>query len=146
MKNGTRHSLARIPLRWMIRECFKVKTGIIFDAHMVKNEVGLVIEPNLTVPILGSHSSIGKKLAVEEHKSLWRRLKEAYNWIMPKKEDSKKEDSSLKGFISNTEPEEELGDALSPIYDQFDRGLRWKFMDYFIPCESSPSNRSRRLQ
>ncbi|KAI9455939.1 hypothetical protein BJY52DRAFT_1384548 [Lactarius psammicola] len=28
--NGTRNSLARIPLRWMIRECFRANTGIQF--------------------------------------------------------------------------------------------------------------------
>ena len=43
MANDTRYSLARIPLRWMIRECFKAKTGIIFDAHMLKYETGLNI-------------------------------------------------------------------------------------------------------
>ena len=32
MENGTRHSLARIPLRWMIRECFRTHTGIQFEA------------------------------------------------------------------------------------------------------------------
>ena len=43
VKNGRRHSLARIPLRWMIRECFNLGTGIIFDAHMLKHEIGLDI-------------------------------------------------------------------------------------------------------
>ncbi|KAJ7887037.1 hypothetical protein B0H14DRAFT_3127703, partial [Mycena olivaceomarginata] len=30
--NGTKHALSRIPLRWMIRECFDTKTGILFKA------------------------------------------------------------------------------------------------------------------
>ena len=30
MKNEVRNNLARISLRWMIRECFKLKTGILF--------------------------------------------------------------------------------------------------------------------
>jgi len=30
--NGTRHALSRIPLRWMIRECFATNTGILFKA------------------------------------------------------------------------------------------------------------------
>ena len=30
MKNDVRHSLARISLRWMIRQCFLTKTGILF--------------------------------------------------------------------------------------------------------------------
>ncbi|KAJ3924987.1 MAG: hypothetical protein NXY57DRAFT_1033063 [Lentinula lateritia] len=40
VKNDTRNSLARIPLRWMIRECFKVGTGIMFHEEMLK-QVGL---------------------------------------------------------------------------------------------------------
>ena len=44
VQNGTRNSLARIPLRWMVRECFKVDTGIIFDGHMLKHEIGLDVD------------------------------------------------------------------------------------------------------
>ncbi|KAJ3852000.1 hypothetical protein EV368DRAFT_74289 [Lentinula lateritia] len=40
VKNDTRNSLARITLRWMIRECFKVGTGIMFHEERVK-QVGL---------------------------------------------------------------------------------------------------------
>ncbi|KAF7348055.1 hypothetical protein MSAN_01757900 [Mycena sanguinolenta] len=57
VRNDTRHCLARIPLRWMIRECFKVTflvftlqidvnqtpkadTGIMFDAQRLQ-ELGL---------------------------------------------------------------------------------------------------------
>ncbi|KAL0575790.1 hypothetical protein V5O48_006188 [Marasmius crinis-equi] len=34
--NNTRHSLARIPLRWMIRQCFLLNTGISFHREMLK--------------------------------------------------------------------------------------------------------------
>lgn len=34
--NDTAHSLARIPLRWMIRKCFRAKTGIIFDVELLR--------------------------------------------------------------------------------------------------------------
>jgi hypothetical protein len=40
VKNDTAHALSRIPLRWMIRECFRCNTGIIFDAIMLQ-QVGL---------------------------------------------------------------------------------------------------------
>lgn len=43
MKNDTPHALARIPLRWMIRECFECKTGIIFDAVMLQ-QIGLHVK------------------------------------------------------------------------------------------------------
>ncbi|KAG8219249.1 hypothetical protein J3R82DRAFT_88 [Butyriboletus roseoflavus] len=35
--NGTRNSLARIPLRWMIRQCFLANTGIMFYRSMFKD-------------------------------------------------------------------------------------------------------------
>ncbi|KAF9449973.1 hypothetical protein P691DRAFT_811324 [Macrolepiota fuliginosa MF-IS2] len=34
VKNEVRNNLARISLRWMVRECFKLKTGILFDRKM----------------------------------------------------------------------------------------------------------------
>ncbi|OJA08866.1 hypothetical protein AZE42_01742 [Rhizopogon vesiculosus] len=40
VKNNTRNSLARIPLRWMIRECFKAEVGILFHRDMFK-EIGM---------------------------------------------------------------------------------------------------------
>jgi len=32
--NGTRHAIARIPLRWMLRQCFEVGTGILFHTEL----------------------------------------------------------------------------------------------------------------
>ncbi|KAF9528165.1 hypothetical protein CPB83DRAFT_855015 [Crepidotus variabilis] len=40
VKNEIRNSLARIPLRWMIRECFRLNTGILFHRDTFK-QVGL---------------------------------------------------------------------------------------------------------
>ena len=36
MPNDSKHNLARIPLRWMIREIFKTKVGIRFHAESLK--------------------------------------------------------------------------------------------------------------
>ena len=36
VKNSEVNHLARIPLRWMIRECFNCDTGILFDARMLQ--------------------------------------------------------------------------------------------------------------
>src|SRR5882757_7579064 len=44
VKNGERNTLARIPLRWMIRECFKANTGVTFDSHMLQHDVGLNVK------------------------------------------------------------------------------------------------------
>jgi hypothetical protein len=38
------HDRSRIPLRWMIRECFDCHTGILFDMDMLKDNVGMNID------------------------------------------------------------------------------------------------------
>lgn len=40
VKNGERHTLSRIPLRWMLRQCFECNTGIQFSTAALA-EVGL---------------------------------------------------------------------------------------------------------
>ncbi|CAE7129142.1 unnamed protein product [Rhizoctonia solani] len=40
VKNGERYSLARIPLRWMVRQCFKCETGIMFHSNQLE-DIGL---------------------------------------------------------------------------------------------------------
>jgi hypothetical protein len=49
VENNTRNSLARIPLRWMIRQCFLANTGIQFYLDSFK-EVGL--DPSTLYPIV----------------------------------------------------------------------------------------------
>lgn len=39
------NNLSNIPLRWMIKECFKANTGIGFDAKLLK-EIGLECDDN----------------------------------------------------------------------------------------------------
>jgi hypothetical protein len=36
-----RYSLARFTLRWMVRECFKADTGIIFDSSTLQELLGM---------------------------------------------------------------------------------------------------------
>ncbi|CAE6419796.1 unnamed protein product, partial [Rhizoctonia solani] len=40
VKNGERYSLARISLRWMVRQCFKCDTGIMFHSNLLE-DIGL---------------------------------------------------------------------------------------------------------
>ncbi|KAJ1299796.1 hypothetical protein OPQ81_000695 [Rhizoctonia solani] len=37
VKNGERYSLARISLRWMVRQCFKCDTGIMFHSNLLED-------------------------------------------------------------------------------------------------------------
>ena len=142
MENGTRHSLARITLRWMVRECFKTNTGIVFDAHMLKHEIGLDIDSvlkaptPLSSPLPSPHPSsvLSEKVRSESPTSLtpWSRT---FGWIKGK--------SSRDNATKDPRPpykgeyQEEVDDAISPIYDQLNAHWYWKAMEY-IPCESSP--------
>ena len=152
MINGERNSLARIPLRWMIRECFKVKTGIIFDAHMLRHEVGLDIGsgPNFATPQSLPSTSECLVEAKPDPKSKpkdasWgKSLKAAFRWILGKPTHlcPPKGTFDPVRFASNSEPREELADALSPIYDQLERHRYWRFME-LIPCKLSPNHSYR---
>ena len=102
MKNGTRHSLARITLRWMIRECSIEHTGIIFDAYMV-NQVGLDIESIYVAPKPLSSANL-RLLAPEA--------------------------SPPPKWAFEGEDKEELTDALSPIYDQLEKHPYWQPMEW----------------
>jgi len=103
--NKTRHALARIPLRWMVRECFKLKTGILFleeelmkcglDAKTLHPEV-LPRPPPITLPQLAS--------IVEKEKS-----------------------NNRYKFIS--EEVEDLKDSLSPSYDELRLSRIWWLLE-----------------
>jgi len=58
--NDEPNSLARIPLRWMIRESFMVKTGIIFDAEMLRSDAGLDMSKDIDVDMLRPDDGLGK--------------------------------------------------------------------------------------
>ena len=96
MENGERYSLARITLRWMIRECLKTKTGIIFDAHILKYEIGLDIGPG-----------------------------PAFEVPPPVLPASKTPPGDRPVGPTGDEHQEELNDALSPIYDQLEEHSCW---------------------
>ncbi|KAF9554064.1 hypothetical protein CPC08DRAFT_713209 [Agrocybe pediades] len=112
--NNTRNSLSRIPLRWMVRECFKAKTGILFYKDSFKS-VGL------------------------DYNMLWSEVKErpppvlefsgakptqnsSYEWVYPDNSD----------FVN--EEEEDLADALSPKNDMLSlENSRFWWILEFIP-------------
>jgi hypothetical protein len=118
--NGTRYSLARIPLRWMIRQCFLLKTGIRFHSEMLRT-IGLdpatlfptvvprppslkTLPPQLltTSPNVTVHSLANSKILVDE--------------FMPPRD-----------FIN--EETEDLLDAMTPIYDQLQKSKSWWLLE-----------------
>jgi hypothetical protein len=146
VSNGERHSLARIPLRWMIKECFDVKTGIIFDAHMLKHQVGLVLYPGTTHEAQPPYPPPDDLTESDDGFSLRRMLTSPFSWIKskfsqtspPESVSDRKKPAYKDGFFFKGGFQEELNDALSPIYDELDKHWYWKAMEWF-PCELPPS-------
>ena len=149
--NGQRHSLARIPLRWMIRECFKVNVGIIFDAHMLEHEVGLGVDSILEVPTPLPPATLhlagpdGAELegfsARHIPMAIISGLGYPFRWAWGKLSHLRFRDSpqvafsfEQQRFISKGEAQEELEDVLSPIYDQLNKHTYWKAMEW-TPCK-----------
>jgi len=99
--NHTPDTLARIPLRWMIRECFKAKTGIMFVSDSLP-DIGL--DPASLYPEVKPRppalSSAGYKIQAP--------LKVQPNLI---------ENEEIEQ-VYRTEEEHEVLDAIAPIYDQ----------------------------
>ncbi|KAJ6530943.1 hypothetical protein DFH09DRAFT_1183741 [Mycena vulgaris] len=144
VQNDTRHSLARIPLRWMIRECFQAQTGMIFDAQRLQ-ELGL--DPATLYPFVLDRPPplpVGdaKIEPLPPRKSLLRRLfsrtREPAFTVSPLLDDVPPEQPTR-----GMEEEEELKDALSPIYDQLKLKPFWWILEV-IPMSFRTQERDDR--
>lgn len=156
MPNGTRNSLARIPLRWMIRECFKCDTGIIFDAAQLQ-QAGLRIIMEDGKPILADlperiilhvppYSGDGRsdqkpglfwdvvqhvkdlvKYGVSVVKSFFWRKRTAPGALPVLDLDSP---DQLQEQPEDYEALEELEDAISPLFDQLQARASWHLLEW----------------
>ncbi|KAK0221275.1 hypothetical protein IW262DRAFT_1296008 [Armillaria fumosa] len=139
VQNSTRYSLSRIPLRWMVRECFKAKTGIMFDADHLRL-IGLdpaTLYPSVIPrpPALSVGSSVistGRTKASFSERiiSMFRRRP------FPVSDEGQAivQEISIEDPPIGTEEEEELRDALSLIYDQLNISKSWWILE-LIPLE-----------
>ena len=115
--NGTRHSLARIPLRWMIRQCFLANTGIMFHKDTFF-KIGL--DPNTVFPKVLPRSP----MILQDPK--------IHTIPVPKPtvvEDDRKAVVYTDGGAFVNEAEEDLADALCPMYDQLKLAKYWWMLE-----------------
>ncbi|KAI6024564.1 hypothetical protein EDC04DRAFT_2573941 [Pisolithus marmoratus] len=98
--SGTRNSLARIPLRWMIREIFKASVGILFHGSMFQ-QIGM--DPSTLYPHVVPRPPAVLNDPMYVHHG-----------------------PDVK-FVS--EEIEDLNDALSPIYDQLKIAPSWWLLE-----------------
>ncbi|KAF8579385.1 hypothetical protein K439DRAFT_1278554, partial [Ramaria rubella] len=124
--NDTPAALALISLRWMIRECFKTHTGIMFDAMRLR-AVGL--EPATLYPLVlprPPHLPVaGVRMQALPRRRVQRKGVKA-------SEDSVRVTAGGGGEGLNVEQHAELRDAACPIYDQLVRAPWWWILE-FIP-------------
>ncbi len=115
VKNEVRNNLARISLRWMIRECFKLKTGILFHRDSF-NIVGM--DPTSLWPYVKARPEPVKTFSGDppplERKGMHL---VGVNGTLKQIDD----------FIN--EEEEDLADALSPKNDMLNISPSWWILE-----------------
>ncbi|KAF8958363.1 hypothetical protein BDZ97DRAFT_63466 [Flammula alnicola] len=119
--NGTRPNLAHIPLRWMVRECFKTNTGLMFDASKLA-AIGLA--PNSLYPVVlprpAAHTHTEdlkvQTKAPPKPGMASRAVSWVASWWSKTPPPPPKPDTSI--YKTYSEERLDLLDALAPIFDQ----------------------------
>jgi hypothetical protein len=137
--NGTRHSLARIPLRWMIRECFIVKTGIQFHLESFK-DIGL--DPTTLFPIVVTDRPPALEPSASAIAEVKASLKVSAHVAEPSDATltDETDDPPTAASTFKSEENEELLDALCPIYDQLKLAKAWWILE-ILPLRHHVQNR-----
>ncbi|KAI5114984.1 hypothetical protein M0805_004422, partial [Coniferiporia weirii] len=133
--NDTRNSLARIPLRWMIRQCFLTECGIQFEADRLLEVAG--IDPHTLYPIVLSRPEalpVSSIVLQEEAKKASRKDTSLLCKACSSDKESDHAGSEDGTVVSQviSEEHEELHDALSPAFDQLEKRRAWWILE-FIP-------------
>uniref|UniRef100_A0A0W0G4G1 T6SS Phospholipase effector Tle1-like catalytic domain-containing protein n=1 Tax=Moniliophthora roreri TaxID=221103 RepID=A0A0W0G4G1_MONRR len=139
--SATEYSLSRIPLRWMIRECFRTNSGIIFDAELLRDMLGmepdhlypevlerpksLDIDPDVDViksrkDIKSGHFSKPVVPGSRQHTS------HSHQHLLSSSETTVGDNSSR---FYDQEQERELADLLSPIHDPLSMKPLWWILE-----------------
>lgn len=118
VENGTPHTLARITLRWMIRECFKMETGIQFITEGIR---GVGLDPTALYPY------VQKRPPALSSKGL--QIQHIPSPATLKLQNFAGMENLVEVHMS--EEEHELRDAMSPIYDQLSLAWFWWILELF---------------
>jgi hypothetical protein len=117
--NGTPYTLAKIALRWMIRETFETDTGIMFHSETLRT-IGLdpaslypyVQKRPPPLPVAGT---LIQSIPPAQNKTPLQHFSDVESLVK----------------IHKTEEEHELHDAMAPIYDQLSLAWSWWVLELF---------------
>jgi hypothetical protein len=116
--NNTRNNLARIPLRWMIREIFKAGVGILFKRDMFKH-IGM--DPATLYPY------VVKRPDIVYHKSPSTSTHRSPNSMVQGPHKITDPANIYNDFIN--EELEDIADAISPVHDQLRKVWGWWILE-----------------
>ncbi|KAF8066486.1 hypothetical protein FPV67DRAFT_1781048 [Lyophyllum atratum] len=119
--NGTPHTLARITLRWMIRECFKSETGIMFTTEGLR---GAGLDPASLYPYVQKRPPPLPVTGLQLQQIPSAKTQKLQHFA----------DVDNLVDIHMSEEDHELHDAMSPIYDQLSLAWFWWLLE-LIPMK-----------
>jgi uncharacterized protein (DUF2235 family) len=133
--NTARHMLSRIPLRWMLRQCFECDTGILFDTVRLAQQ-GLdvhnlwpVYQP-ASVPRVGPPPS----LVAKKEAGLLAELKRRSTFLRIGEEDDMIEDAPTAEdlqYVLPSESTESFFDCTAQVNDQLVDAKGWWVLEYW---------------
>ena len=132
MKNGVRPNLAHIPLRWMIRETFRTKTGIIFNSLALAR---LGMDPNSLYPVVRDRE---EAIPVSPSDPADFIQEQPKHQVAPEYEVSTRNES-YQALLDVSEEERDKRDALAPLYDRLHGSIKWKILE-FLPMRYELEN------
>nr|GAT46931.1 predicted protein [Mycena chlorophos] len=129
VSNETTTNLARIPLRWMIRECFRANSGIMFDCAGLR-AIGL--DPDSLYPFVKPRPPPlevprGSGMRVLDVRTAERGASDAKDADADTDPDAGTDvpEQPPAAHTYKTEEEHDLLDTLSPVYDQLSLAWFW---------------------
>ncbi|KAK0099256.1 hypothetical protein ONS96_008490 [Cadophora gregata f. sp. sojae] len=138
--NGERHMLSRIPLRWMIRQCFECNTGILFSTAALA-ETGIDVPTVWPVykqtrkPVVGPSPCTVEMYEAGDLPPLRRRSTAlgVDDEQEDKKETPQRKPSPrpLSDFDLLPEHVEDHFDAMAPINDQLEQAKGWWALEFW---------------
>ena len=134
MGNECRHMLSRIPLRWMLRQCFECDTGILFDtARLAEQGLDVVTmwpeykEP--TKPVVGPQPELVEKYKKKTLAPLSRRS--VFLPIGPENTIVDAPTTEDLSYILPSESTEDYFDAMAQINDQLVQAKGWWILEFW---------------
>ena len=139
VSNSSQHNLARIPLRWMIRQCFLTNTGILFHGKLLQ-AIGL--DPSSLHPVVKPRPPALSYSATPTTPASTTKMTGTTKTLVNPRDSNLstfKGDTISVGYIDVSpssigvlsEEEEDLADSLCRIYDQLRIAPLWWILEFF---------------